>query len=82
MKEEGVLEDFLKHHQFDPAKKYHFNEYNVAFEPMAYMDVSLHSSFLSFLCIFDASSTSIFPTTASSSQAIFDWMFSLPFVKS
>lgn len=46
MKEKGVLEDYLKNHKLDPAKKYIFNEYYVAYEPMAYMDVSL-PSFLS-----------------------------------
>lgn len=52
MKEKGVLEDYLKQHKFDPAKKYHFNEYNVAFEPMAYMDVSLSLFFPPFhLCV-------------------------------
>ncbi|CAM4681783.1 unnamed protein product, partial [Lepidochelys olivacea] len=38
MKEKGVLVDYLKHHKPDPASKYRFNQYNVAFEPMAYMD--------------------------------------------
>lgn len=46
MKEKGVLVDYLKHHKTDPASKYHFNNYNVALEPMAYMDVSNGLSFL------------------------------------
>ncbi|XP_062835843.1 pepsin B-like [Anolis carolinensis] len=35
MKEKGVLEEFLKNNRVDPALKYHFNEYNVAYEPIS-----------------------------------------------
>lgn len=42
MKEKGVLEDFLKHHKYDPGRKYHLNELNVAHEPMTnYLNVSI-----------------------------------------
>lgn len=40
MKEKGLLEEFLKTHKYDPAQKYHFSDFGVAYEPMAYMDVS------------------------------------------
>lgn len=41
MKEEGVLEDYLKDHNHEPVRKYLSDEYNVTFEPMSYMDVRL-----------------------------------------
>uniref|UniRef100_A0A8C4VSL1 Progastricsin n=1 Tax=Gopherus evgoodei TaxID=1825980 RepID=A0A8C4VSL1_9SAUR len=53
MKEKGVLVEYLKHHKTDPASKYRFNEYNVAFEPMMYMNVILEppsQNFLSQAC--------------------------------
>ncbi|XP_062975191.1 pepsin B-like [Elgaria multicarinata webbii] len=34
MKLKGVLEEFLKKPRLDPALKYHFNEFNVAYEPI------------------------------------------------
>uniref|UniRef100_A0A8D0B471 Peptidase A1 domain-containing protein n=1 Tax=Salvator merianae TaxID=96440 RepID=A0A8D0B471_SALMN len=34
MREKGVLEEFLKNNHVDPALKYQFNEYNVAYEPI------------------------------------------------
>ena len=40
MKEKGLLEEFLKTHKYDPVQKYHFSDFGVAREPMAYMDVS------------------------------------------
>lgn len=42
MREEGVLEEFLKNHHVDPAAKYHLNEYNVGYEPITnYLNVSI-----------------------------------------
>ena len=38
MKEKGLLEEFLKTHKYDPVQKYHFSDFGVAREPMAYMD--------------------------------------------
>lgn len=41
MKEAGVLEDFLKKIKYDPAKKYHFSDDYVVYEPMtSHLDVS------------------------------------------
>lgn len=40
MKEKGLLEEFLKNHKYDPAQKYRYTDFSVAYEPMAYMDVS------------------------------------------
>ncbi|GAB1301156.1 Gastricsin [Apodemus speciosus] len=43
MKEQGVLNDFLKTHKNDAGKKYHlgnFGDYSVLYEPMAYMDAT------------------------------------------
>lgn len=40
MKEKGLLEEFLRTHKYDPARKYRFGDFGVDYEPMAYMDVS------------------------------------------
>lgn len=40
MKEQGLLEEFLKTHKYDPALKYKFGDFSVDYEPMAFMDVS------------------------------------------
>uniref|UniRef100_A0A8D2KZK4 Peptidase A1 domain-containing protein n=1 Tax=Varanus komodoensis TaxID=61221 RepID=A0A8D2KZK4_VARKO len=39
MREKGALDDFLRDQHVDPALKYHWNEYSVAYEPMTnYLD--------------------------------------------